>query len=192
MLFVCKESTLPSKEGEPKRHRPQKAVHMNIWQSLFLSQTGNRPQSSLAMAHSPIPHDLVTVANFADTLDALPLELTRGFSDLRELDAVLSCSCFFFLPLLPWPPPHLIKLESTHNRLSPSSTASLIHLTESIKALTAILLDPTATPAERLAILREVAVFAQRFKLGGEDKIRVVGGVCEGVSTPFLQSHTSR
>lgn len=95
MLFVCKESTLPSKEGEPKRHRPQKAVHMNIWQSLFLSQTGNRPQSSLVMAHSPIPHDLVTVANFADTLDALPLELTRGFSDLRELDAVLSCSCFF-------------------------------------------------------------------------------------------------
>ncbi|CED83913.1 histone acetylation-related protein [Phaffia rhodozyma] len=96
------------------------------------------------MAHSPISHDLITVANFADTLDALPLELTRGFSDLRELDAVLS--------------------------------SSLIHLTESIKALTSILLDPTATPAERLAILREVAVFAQRFKLGGEDKIRVVGG----------------
>ena len=31
------------------------------------------------------------VADYADTLDALPLELTRGFSDLRELDAVLSC-----------------------------------------------------------------------------------------------------
>lgn len=36
-------------------------------------------------------HDLNTLADFADTLDALPLELTRGFSDLRELDAVLSC-----------------------------------------------------------------------------------------------------
>jgi hypothetical protein len=31
-------------------------------------------------------------------------------------------------------------------------------------------------------LLKEVAEFAQRFKLGGEDKIRVVGGVCEGVS----------
>lgn len=40
-------------------------------------------------------HDLNTLADFADTLDALPLELTRGFSDLRELDAVLSCT---FLP----------------------------------------------------------------------------------------------
>lgn len=37
-------------------------------------------------------HDLNTLADFADTLDALPLELTRGFSDLRELDAVLSCA----------------------------------------------------------------------------------------------------
>ncbi|KAL7416597.1 hypothetical protein BDY24DRAFT_438435 [Mrakia frigida] len=98
---------------------------------------------------SPVPHDLMIVADYADTLDALPLELTRGFSDLRELDAVLS--------------------------------SSLIHLTDSIKALTGKVLDPKYTPQERLLALREVADFAQRFKLGGEDKIRVVGGVCEGV-----------
>jgi hypothetical protein len=53
--------------------------------------------ASLAWARSsvrldrPPSHDLMIVADYADTLDALPLELTRGFSDLRELDAVLSC-----------------------------------------------------------------------------------------------------
>lgn len=30
-----------------------------------------------------------TLAAYADALDALPLDLTRSFSDLRELDAVL-------------------------------------------------------------------------------------------------------
>jgi hypothetical protein len=64
----------------------------------------------------------------------------------------------------------------------PLSLASLIHLTGAIKSLTSVLLNPNAEPGERLAILREVAEYAQRFKLGGEDKIRVVGGVCEGVS----------
>jgi hypothetical protein len=44
-------------------------------------------------------HDLNTLADFADTLDALPLELTRGFSDLRELDAVLSCASLAANPL---------------------------------------------------------------------------------------------
>ena len=67
--------------------------------------------------------------------------------------------------------PHLVSLP-----------ASLIHLTDSIKALTGKVLDPDSTPLDRLTALREVAEFAQRFKLGGEDKIRVVGGVCEGVS----------
>lgn len=67
--------------------------------------------------------------------------------------------------------------------LSALFTASLIHLTESIRTLTDAVQDETKTPAERLILLKEVAEFAQRFKLGGEDKIRVVGGVCEGVSS---------
>lgn len=67
--------------------------------------------------------------------------------------------------------------------LSAVFTASLIHLTESIRTLTDAVQDETKTPAERLILLKEVAEFAQRFKLGGEDKIRVVGGVCEGVSS---------
>lgn len=58
----------------------------------------------------------------------------------------------------------------------------MLHLVDSIRQLTAVLTDPARTPAERLSVLREVAEFAQQFKLGGEDKIRVVGGVCEGVS----------
>jgi len=50
-----------------------------------------------------------TLAAYADALDALPLDLTRSFSDLRELDAVLggkyflvylSPSFFFFYPCL--------------------------------------------------------------------------------------------
>ncbi|EPQ29512.1 uncharacterized protein PFL1_02731 [Pseudozyma flocculosa PF-1] len=38
---------------------------------------------------SSAEHFFVTLAAYADALDALPLDLTRSFSDLRELDAVL-------------------------------------------------------------------------------------------------------
>jgi hypothetical protein len=50
------------------------------------------------VSQSMVSHDLMTVAAYADTLDALPLDLTRGFSDLRELDAVLSGSSFGLRP----------------------------------------------------------------------------------------------
>lgn len=33
------------------------------------------------------------LVTYSDALDALPLEFTRSFSDLRELDAVLGCTC---------------------------------------------------------------------------------------------------
>jgi inhibitor of growth protein 3 len=52
----------------------------------------SRPSSSAARAASPAPSPLqlyTTLAAYADALDALPLDLTRSFSDLRELDAVL-------------------------------------------------------------------------------------------------------
>lgn len=41
---------------------------------------------------NPSPEELTlytTLSAYADALDALPLDLTRSFSDLRELDAVL-------------------------------------------------------------------------------------------------------
>lgn len=35
-------------------------------------------------------HDLLSVIDMVDTLDAIPGELTQRFGDLRELDAVLN------------------------------------------------------------------------------------------------------
>jgi inhibitor of growth protein 3 len=34
-------------------------------------------------------HVFALLADYTDSLDSLPLDLTRNFSDLRELDAVL-------------------------------------------------------------------------------------------------------
>ena len=38
------------------------------------------------------PYSLVLLAEYTHTLDTLPIELSRNFADLRELDAVLSTS----------------------------------------------------------------------------------------------------
>jgi inhibitor of growth protein 3 len=49
------------------------------------------PQSHWS-PEQPSPEELTlftTLSAYADALDALPLDLTRSFSDLRELDAVL-------------------------------------------------------------------------------------------------------
>lgn len=40
--------------------------------------------------HPSTPYALAFLSEYAQTLDALPLELSRNFADLRELDAVLS------------------------------------------------------------------------------------------------------
>ena len=39
-------------------------------------------------------HSLLVLSEYAHTLDSLPLDLSRQFADLRELDAVLSASTF--------------------------------------------------------------------------------------------------
>lgn len=42
--------------------------------------------------NNPTPdsnHVFALLADYTDSLDSLPLDLTRNFSDLRELDAVL-------------------------------------------------------------------------------------------------------
>ena len=41
--------------------------------------------------------------------------------------------------------------------------------------------DPSIEPAERFQLLQEIAEEAARYKLGGDDKIRVAGGACDGV-----------
>lgn len=54
---------------------------------------GRPPQTySYLPPAQPSPEELTlytTLSAYADALDALPLDLTRSFSDLRELDAVL-------------------------------------------------------------------------------------------------------
>jgi hypothetical protein len=42
-------------------------------------------------------HVFALLADYTDSLDSLPLDLTRSFSDLRELDAVLRSTCPSFL-----------------------------------------------------------------------------------------------
>lgn len=58
---------------------------------------------------------------------------------------------------------------------------SLISITQKLVKLLNMIEDPTAVPADRLALLKEVADDAATFKLGGEDKIRVATGTCETV-----------
>lgn len=90
---------------------------------------------------------------YTDALDALPLDLTRSFSDLRELDAVLG--------------PHVSSLIS---RIS--------HLTDVVRSASSnapSTSDPLAnlTPGQRLLLVKESAEEARAYKMGGEDKIRV-------------------
>jgi inhibitor of growth protein 3 len=44
------------------------------------------------MADQPTVHSLALLAEYTHSLDSLPLDLSRNFADLRELDAVLSSS----------------------------------------------------------------------------------------------------
>lgn len=41
--------------------------------------------------------------------------------------------------------------------------------------------DPTIGPEQRFGLLQEIAEEAARYKLGGDDKIRVAGGACDGI-----------
>lgn len=42
--------------------------------------------------------------------------------------------------------------------------------------------NPRIGPEKRFQLLQEIAEEAARYKLGGDDKIRVAGGACDGVS----------
>lgn len=103
-------------------------------------------------------HVFALLADYTDSLDSLPLELTRSFSDLRELDAVLR--------------------------------TSINAITSKITTLTSLLQDPTATPASRLFLLREIADAASHLKMGGEDKIRVAGIAAENLAAHQTHIHT--
>ncbi|KDQ20942.1 hypothetical protein BOTBODRAFT_26956 [Botryobasidium botryosum FD-172 SS1] len=109
-------------------------------------------------------HVHALLAEYTDTLGSLPNELTRSFSDLRELDAVLR--------------------------------SSIEAITRKIQTLATLIQSSSASPAERLLLMIEIADDAQRLKMGSEDKIRVAGRACEeliqtGAQTTSLLSEIS-
>ncbi|WVF66146.1 hypothetical protein IAT40_000886 [Kwoniella sp. CBS 6097] len=93
--------------------------------------------------------DLLIVQDIMDTLDQIPPELTRVYSDLNELGAVLY--------------------------------STLIGLEKKLYTLINWIQDPTIQPEKRFELLQEIAEEAARYKLGGDDKIRVAGGACDGI-----------
>lgn len=122
-------------------------------------------------------HVFALLADYTDSLDSLPLDLTRNFSDLRELDAVLRSEfprVMFYCVLANL-------LADRQLTPTPNTIASINAITSKITSLTALLQDPTATPASRLFLLREIADAASHLKMGGEDKIRVAGIAAENV-----------
>ena len=48
--------------------------------------------SNVLTNNARIPHSLLLLTEYTSTLDTLPIELSRNFADLRELDAVLTAS----------------------------------------------------------------------------------------------------
>jgi len=101
--------------------------------------------------HSTV-YALTLLSEYTHTLDSLPIDLSRNFADLRELDAVLS--------------------------------SSIHSITAKIYRLISMIEDDTATNADRLWLLSDIAAEAQRLKVGGEDKIRVA---CQGADN--LKAH---
>ncbi|PWN18561.1 hypothetical protein BCV69DRAFT_284865 [Microstroma glucosiphilum] len=97
---------------------------------------------------------------YSDALDALPLDLTRSFSDLRELDAVLG--------------PHITSLISRLNGLN-----------EIVRDVDGSYAAQGITSGQRLLLLKECAEEARAYRMGGEDKIRVALNTCE-----TIMSHT--
>ncbi|EIN14369.1 hypothetical protein PUNSTDRAFT_80677 [Punctularia strigosozonata HHB-11173 SS5] len=98
-------------------------------------------------------YSLALLQEYTHTLDALPLDLSRNFADLRELDAVLSASVH-------------------------SITSKIERLTTIIEQDH----NPDRKD-ERLWLLAEIAEEASRLKPGGEDKIRVACQAADNLQT---------
>ncbi|OCF73459.1 hypothetical protein I204_05300 [Kwoniella mangroviensis CBS 8886] len=93
--------------------------------------------------------DILIIQDIMDTLDQIPPELTRVYSDLNELGAVLY--------------------------------STLLSLEKKLYTLINWIQDPNIKPEQRFELLQEIAEEAARYKLGGDDKIRVAGGACDGI-----------
>lgn len=142
---------------------PASASHLNGSHNdaVQAKNVNGHTNANLTANMSPEEVSLFTcLSAYADALDALPLDLTRSFSDLRELDAVLG--------------PHI------------ASLVQRIHgLTEIVRDVDGSAQRAGITAGQRLLLLKDCAEEARSYKMGGEDKIRVALNTCE-----TIMSHT--
>ena len=150
-------------------------------------------------------HDILVIHDIMDTLDQLPPELTRVHSDLNELGAVLYCKWNHSAPvhLYVHPSRRTAVDYATHTHHSPTYNTypsphssircckcarllipvdTLCNLENKLNTLIKWIQDASIGPERRFDLLQDIAEEAARYKLGGDDKIRVAGGACDGVS----------
>ncbi|KAK4686212.1 hypothetical protein P7C73_g3914, partial [Tremellales sp. Uapishka_1] len=78
-------------------------------------------------------------------------------------------------------PPELTRVHSDLNELGAVLYATLLNLEKKLTTLIAWIQDTSIGPEQRFQLLQEIAEEAARYKLGGDDKIRVAGGACDGI-----------
>lgn len=105
------------------------------------------------------PYALLLLSEYSQTLDSVPLDLSRHLADLRELDAVL-----------------LSSISSIIGKVD-----SLVEFIESGKGNEN---GKASGKARRAEMLAELAQEAERLKLGGEDKMRVASQAGDMVRLP--------
>lgn len=102
------------------------------------SRTAANHENQILTAYS-----LSLLSEYTHTLDSLPLDLSRNFADLRELDAVLSSQMASIT----------LKIRTLTQMIEDSVTSS--------------------SKEDRLLLLQDIASEASNLKMGGDDKIRV-------------------
>lgn len=109
-----------------------------------MASTSQQQQEQQPPGLTPDQVSLFTcLSAYTDALDALPLDLTRSFSDLRELDAVLG--------------PHVASLVARIHQLTDvvtSASRGQLHQGAEISA------------GQRLLLLKECAEEARAYKMG--------------------------
>jgi hypothetical protein len=109
-------------------------------------------------------YTLTLLSEYAYTLDTLPLELSRYFADLRELDAVLSSSMVSITAKIH----RLTALIEQGNAAGAADTGASASGSGAPDAV-----EIRARKEDRLYLLADIAEEVSRLKPGAEDKIRV-------------------
>ncbi|WWD22429.1 hypothetical protein CI109_106920 [Kwoniella shandongensis] len=78
-------------------------------------------------------------------------------------------------------PPEITRVHSDLNELGAVLYSTLLSLEQKLYTLINWIQDPNIKPEKRFELLQEIAEEAARYKLGGDDKIRVAGGACDGI-----------